>query len=368
MRKSRLIIKGLIFLTLLNQISTAQEFGKIPFRKCWQTERENASIVFTASDNEAKIYSAFSDGSLESIDKRSGEIIWHSDIGGEILRTFYLDKEKLYLLSKKTRLNELEELNLKSVSLNTGITIWQKTLSIKNADDLHLIGDAYKLYLLSAAGEFFVIDEHVGDIDLNENLAVEPSTLPYFLRNNLIFGTRDKRIVSVSTKTGNLESRFQLEDIPVYILGSDENDKLYIGDISGKITAINASDTKVRWQVKTGAGIASLAETKEGLIVTSFDNYVYLFSEKNGNRQWRKRLSGRSIGKPFIKNRIGVFSTLNGNDTVFIELDKGKAVNKILIPEENYFLGNPIGLGDLLLFQTYKGLTAFGTEGECQTK
>jgi outer membrane protein assembly factor BamB len=146
------------------------------------------------------------------------------------------------------------------------------------------------------------------------------------------------------------------------------DNSLYIGDKYGNVSEIMISSGKVRWKAVTGAEIISVTKVKQGLLVSSFDNFIYLLSEKNGKRLWKKRLTGKSIGKPLIKDNVAVFCTLGGSDALFIELDKGKSVNKVLINDENYFINNPSSFNNLIFFPTLKGLIAFSSDKQCSNK
>lgn len=379
MRKSAFIIKGLIFLILFYQTfeTCAQSFGVSPLRKCWQIEKENevAEIVFIASDNDTHFFSVFSDGSIESVDRISGKTDWHTDLGGEILPAYTFDNDKVYLLSKdlplKDEQNQPESskrnLNVIALSKETGITKWQQSLPLPDTEKAYLLNVGGRLLLVTNSGQLFFLNTETGKVELKESLNTNLLSVPFAIKQNIFLGTSDNRIIGISIATGKTEFQYNFEHTPLEIFGVNQKE-LFVGDELGNILAINPERNETRWRVQVGAQIASITKVEKGLLVSSFDNYVYLFSDKNGKTLWRKRLSGRSFGQPIVKDNVAVFSTLNGSDTVFIELNKGKAVNRIIIPEENFFLNNPIAIDNLLLFQTYKGLIAFGTENECKQK
>lgn len=378
MRKSAAIV--IIFFTFFSQNFTvpAQEFGSASLRKCWQTKRENHSGVFVASDNTQHFYVAFSEGILEAVVKNSGQTLWKSDIGGEILPEFIIDPERLYILSKelsptaaypsgKSTESPFTELKIHGLSPNTGITIWRQTLSVPPSERAFLAENTSRLLILTNTGKIFLVNKQNGNVELERNLNVAPVTRPLFLEDNLFFGTTDKRLIEISAQSGNLKKEFKLSQLPSLIFGINEGN-IVIGDVLGGIKSLDLNEGTIHWQILTGAQIASITKVKNGLLVSSFDNFIYLLSERNGKLLWRTRISGRSIGAPLVKNSFAVFSTLNGSDAVFIDLQKGKTVNRIVIAENNYFLGNPVILGNLLLFPTYQGLSAFGSEFDCEKK
>jgi hypothetical protein len=54
------------------------------------------------------------------------------------------------------------------------------------------------------------------------------------------------------------------------------------------------------WKLRNGAEISSVTPTAEGLLISSFDNFIYLISENGGKPLWKKRLSGRITAAPLI--------------------------------------------------------------------
>lgn len=381
MRKSVLIVKGIIFLILFYQVfdARAQGFGRSPLRKCWQIESadEHTSPTFIASDNVNGFYAAFSDGSIEFINKYTGQTNWRSNLGGEILNSFAFDETKIYLISRNLPVknesdrsdNAQTDLNILALGKETGITKWQSSVSLPRTESEHvyLLDDDRQLFLITGSGKIFFLNKETGKITFDKDLNANPISVPDLAGQKIYIGTSDKKITAISTITGEIETEYAFKNLPVEIYIRDETE-FFVGDEMGNIVAVNPKTDEIRWQWQTGARVASMTLIDKGLLVSSFDNYVYLFSEKNGKRLWRKRLSGRSVGQPLIKNEIAVFSTLNGNDAVFIELKKGKAINRIFIPEENYFLSNPVELENLLLFQTYRGLVVYGAENDCKQK
>jgi outer membrane protein assembly factor BamB len=364
------LFTALIFLLLVQAVKT-QEFGRSPLRECWRVENDNLDSHRIASDNVNRIFFSYSGGIIEAVDKTLGKSIWRSEFGGEIISPIMTDQKKVYLVFKNTppetngdSEKKITIYSIRSLSIETGLTTWQKLLPLNEDEKVFFIEAADKLYVLTQGGLIQVLNKQNGEIFQEKKNALEISTIPSLVGDNIYVGTTDKKIVVLSKNGTKIQDEVGVKDIPTAILTPDAHE-LYVGDKSGNIVAINMTDKGIRWKTWTGAEIVSLSKVPNGILVSSFDNFVYLLSAKNGKRIWKKRLSGRSIGQPLIKNDIAVFSTLGGTDTVFIELKKGQSINRISIQNENYFVNNPSGIDDLVILPTNRGLFAYGSEKNC---
>jgi outer membrane protein assembly factor BamB len=375
MRKLTFTIKSLIFLTLCFQIqiSTAQDFGRKPFRECWRLEHENMSNLEIASDNAGGLYLPLSDGSVEAIDETLGKPFWRTEIGGEIVSPLTLDEKKLYLASKSssddTEKNSQEDasenVTVRALSLLTGVTIWRQTIS--GGEKVFQICGHEKLYLLTDSGTFYALDKESGRVLFKRELGVKVDTPPSLNGSSLYFGSARKKIVEISIEDGRVLNEIDIDDTPTTVAGLSSS-VIFLGDSLGNIRALQTQNKRILWTTRVGAGIIDITKIPRGLLVSSFDNYIYLLSEKNGEKIWKKRLAGRSAGKPLIRDEVAVFAILGAANAAFIELRKGKQINQIPIQDENYFINNPVRTNRLTVFQTFKGLYAFGEETVCQNQ
>ncbi len=265
--------------------------------------------------------------------------------------------------------NKVLEITVTALSALTGITLWQKSFSVqKPPTKISLLNDTENLGVLTENGFYYLIGKQNGNLIVEKKLGYNIATIPLRRGEKIYFGTFDKKIVILSAHKGNLVSEAIVKSIPTIIMPSD-NDLVYFGDNIGLIQAIGEKTKKIHWSTVTGAGITDITIVSEGLLVSSNDNYIYLLSAKNGNRIWKRRLAGRSFGKPLIRDRIGVFSSYGSNEAAFLDLRKGKIVNQVFIADGNYFVGSPTAgvEGISVIFPTLKGLYAFGYGGNCQS-
>lgn len=378
MRKSGLIEKSQFFLMLFFLISfvSGQEFGRIPLKECWKIENENINQVEIASDNDSIVYLSNSEGFIEAINTQTGEFFWKSEIGGEILPKIISDSSRVFipsrrLSSEKTGSLNSDKITIHSLSKSTGITNWQRHLSLPEAPshtgEVFMLDNPYKLFLITQSGNFITLSKQNGDILLEKKYVSPITTIPFLQGEKIYFGTRERKIKTYSIPTGHLSDVMSVPEIPKSIL-INKDSNLFVGDTAGNILLLDTRNQTVRWKTWTGAEVANVTKVKQGFLIVSLDNYIYLLSEKNGGRIWKKRLSGRSIGNPLIKENIAVFSTYGGSDAVLIELKRGKQINQLNVEEDNYFTNNPKGFGDLVFFQTRRGLFTYTAGSNCSSK
>ena len=377
MRKSGFIFKGLIFLTIFLQtlLIFSQEFGYLPFRECWKKGFENINNTIVASDNVNEFILLNSEGLIELADIHSGKPYWQGEISSNTYQNFILDNNRVFFISRLSKLQASDEngvnkfsegFTLHSLSRLTGLTNWQKLFPETAGKDTFLNYFNRHITILTNTGMIYFLSKETGEVFFEEDAHYKPVSIPFNFQDKILFGTQDNELIILSTQNGNIVGEWQLKILPNIIYGTDL-DSLFVSDKTGNILSIN-EEGKAKWEVKVGAEVTNILKVGKGLLISSLDNYVYLLSEKSGNRIWSKRLTGRSSGKPLVKDNVASYSILNGNDAIFIDLKKGKTINRITLDNENFFTGNPIDGGDLIIFPTFQGLIAYGNEKECSKK
>jgi outer membrane protein assembly factor BamB len=373
MRKLPSTYQLLLFLALLYQTVFSQDNLPKPLRECWRIEDELLIDQHIASDNANFIYLVFSDSSIKSIEVISGKSVWRSEIGGEIVAPLVLDKKRIYAASKKSvpeimRSNGALEVSITALSAATGVANWQKSfLAAAPLQKIYLLDDVQNLAVLTENGFFYSVGKTNGKMVAEKKLVYQIATAPFKFGGKIYFGTYDKKIVVLSIFDGHLISETNIKTVPTIVVPSDNNDVIYFSDKIGFVFAVREKNKKIQWSALTGASIADIRFISEGLLVSSNDNYIYLLSAKNGNRLWKRRLAGRSVGEPLIRDGTAVFSSFGSNEATFFDLRKGTIVNQVFLAGENYFIGNPTaGAGaDSIIFPTLKGLYAFGSGKNC---
>ncbi len=138
---------------------------------------------------------------------------------------------------------------------------------------------------------------------------------------------------------------------------------MYFGSADGYVYALREADGRLRWRRRTGAGVQAVAFVMNGLLVTSYDNFVYLLSFGQGDRLWKRQLAGRIAAEPLTAPDGVLFTPLSSPIAVVLNLRDGKQLNSIPIGEENSLAASPIAVKNVLLITTRHGLLAFSRPG-----
>jgi outer membrane protein assembly factor BamB len=138
---------------------------------------------------------------------------------------------------------------------------------------------------------------------------------------------------------------------------------VYFGSGDGYIYAVNATNGRLIWRTRTGAGVQAVVRVGDDLVAASLDNFVYRFS-LTGARSWKRRLPGRIASQPFLTPSAALFMPFSSTSGVVLELRDGRQVNLLPVGEEITTSASPIAVGDVVLLTTERGLIAFAQPRE----
>jgi len=146
--------------------------------------------------------------------------------------------------------------------------------------------------------------------DRNEITSVLDSLMPDYSIN--------KKFTEVKMKW-LFNSGYTMTASPVY-----DNEKIYVGDISGTLISLDKFTGKKIWEFKANEAIyGTAAISNKYLVFTSADSSVYCVDTKSGSKLWKVKTNNALVSVPIIDNdRVYVGSS----DGVFrcINLKTGK--------------------------------------------
>jgi FOG: WD40-like repeat len=83
---------------------------------------------------------------------------------------------------------------------------------------------------------------------------------------------------------------------------------VYIGDLSGVVHAVNATDGSRAWTFKTGSEVKSSAVIAgERILIGSYDTYLYALDRRTGKLAWKLKTDGQVHATPAVVNGIIYF-------------------------------------------------------------
>lgn len=341
-----------------------------PFRKCRVFGSANGLSRIVASDNESNLIYTNDINTLISINPETNLENWKSQIVGKLENSAVADETSLYFVSVSESGNASNEIQnkkyfLNSLSLKTGLTIWQekfgeniKMNETRDKDLIFIVKD--DRYLLG-------IQKNDGKIRWTQNFSAKILSAGTDIEGQVNVLTNDT-IYVLSKSSGTLINNIKLSKDSVNISIFKDRHVL-LGYPTGEFVKVSAAGNRneVRWKIKAGGSITDLIEINDEVLVTSMDNFIYLYSFESGKLKWKRRVGGRINISPLIYDNHAIVLNSAENSASVIELREGRVVNQIRIEEDNYFSGQPVISGNLFIFQTFRGIYVFSnSNSDCK--
>jgi outer membrane protein assembly factor BamB len=347
---------------------------KKPFKKCWEYGAKNGQTTVIASDNELQLIIKNNNSSLISLDPSTRLENWKTEIRGQIQPKIISDEDNLFFTTDfdsnsdpddKEKKEKITTLN--SISLKTGITKWQeKTADNKNIE-VKQLPNKELLFVTDDKNALSAIEKEDGTIRWKRNFPNTIISVESISPAEIKILTED-RFFRINAGTGDIldEVKIETNSAKNFIL---KEDHLLLGNSLGEVAKIIPGRNKnnVLWKIKTGGSISALIELENEVIISSLDNFLYLYSLESGKLKWKRRVSGRINQSPIIFGSYALVVNSADSYASVIDLSDGKVVNQIQIEEENYFSGPPLIFKNLLLLQTFRGIYFFSNSDlNCQ--
>lgn len=306
-----------------------------------------------------RIYLPLTSGSLVSLNASDGRLIWKTDLGGELSASPVADESGVYIASQTVgdqNANVHAKGALRSLGREGGITLWMRTLPMPIRGTL--IENEANLYGGSSDGRVYAVKKQTGDIVWSLQHSAPFASHPSIFGSKLYIGSEDGYLFSLDKATGKIYWRYRTHG-PVRGSVVVSNDLVYFGSSDGYIYAVRQDDGRLRWRRRTGAGVETVAEGPDGLLVASFDNFAYSLSYTNGDNLWKRQLAGRVVTEPLIAPDGALFTPLSSPIGVVLDLKSGKQLNSLPIGEDNELTASAVTASNLLFLTTTHGLLAF---------
>jgi outer membrane protein assembly factor BamB len=356
---------------VFSQQSVAQSNQKksvdlsVPLSLCYQKKEEKNPPVNFASDKISSYFSAYQNGKITKVDLLKDEVSWTSELGGEIRSNITYENGRVYLITaiapndtEKENADTKKKTNyiLWSLNADTGLTVWQ--FSFNSEYSVYLQSNKDSIFLLTKDGFVKSISRDGAHKNWENHLPGHIAVTPFIFDNKIYVGIEDNSILLISVGSGEIISKISTPVSSLSFVGAFE-DKLILGDKKGYVNLFDPETNKSFWSVRFGGEISGLTRLQNGILVSSFDNFVYLISAQKGKTIWKKRLSGRASSVPLVVDNLAVFITAADNSAAVIDLRNGKIINQISLFEIGFILSKPVILGNLLVFSTNNGVFAF---------
>ncbi len=364
------ICKNLIAVFALLTILSFTDYSQKPignpscFNRCWFYPTILGGVLNIASDNNYSLYVSLSDGKLLSINSKTGEKSWETELGGDIVSLPLIDRKNVFIATKQSdKLSNnvkkaFRTVMIHSLGKTTGLVEWQ--IKLTASGNVYMYDSENFIIPVFANGDVYSIAKADGRTEWIKSLVSEVSSRPLGKKSEIILGTFDKRITVLSLNSGKPIKKFEIPVTAAIIIEDTTGNNLIVGDKKGILWSLNKKKNTRNWSYRLGAEISSVKPTVKGLLISSFDNFAYLISEESGKLIWKKRLPGRIAAEPQIKDNFLIITSVDESEALVIELSSGKLVNKIILGEdENFFTGEATQSKNLFVYITHRGILGF---------
>jgi outer membrane protein assembly factor BamB len=317
------------------------ESDTVKLTKCSEFQIESP-VADALSADAQKVYIGTADGSVRALNSTISSGLWRTELGGEIVSNIVSPEAGLFVISNPVKSADAvsTESVLRSLSKETGVPNWSVRLPFS---ERFFIGSIQGVVsVVSSDGWVASIDTLAGRIRWQTPSFGKVTARPSFL-NGISFGTVEKKVIIVSAETGEIVFKVSTDFIPTAITYPSP-DTLVVGDERGNVASIGVPGGKNIWKFKSGAAISFVQVSKEGLYITSLDNFIYLISMYNGDVIWKRRLPGRVIEGGVVLDGYVAVLIFGENSAFLIDSKKGKIVDQLEQTDKNFVNQVPVAI------------------------
>lgn len=323
----------------------------------------SATLNLTPATDNARIYLPLAGGSIVSLSANDGTLYWKSEVGGEFSASPAADARALYVASETTATEGATRPatgSLRALGREAGVTLWLRTLPVPIRGALATSDD--KIFAGTSDGGFYSFDKATGNVGWFVQIGSNLNCTPVISKQGVYVGAEDGTLISLEESTGRVRWRYATHGPvrgPVAVI----NETVYFGSGDGYVYAVGEADGHLHWRTRTGAGVQAVKDVSRGLLVASFDNFVYLLSFQRGKRLWKRQLPGRISAQPATAEDGALFTPLSSDAGVVLALRDGKLVNSLPTGEGSNTAASPLIVADTVFLTTDQGLLAFSQPG-----
>jgi len=301
--------------------------------RCNAMVTDAAAVPATLASDRQRIYFGTSNGIMAALDKLSLERVWRTELGGEFVSNVLTVEGGHVAVTNPTGNSGPggDVSRIHSLSSSSGVPVWTAKLPQSERYFLGRINGS--VAAVAQNGAIYLFDALTGALQRQFAERGRVSARPYFYPTGVVFGTVEKRVISLSSQDAEFSAKQLSEYVPTAVI-SLKDGNLAVGDERGTLSIIDRQDARPIWKFKSGGAISSITETDEGLLLTSLDNFVYLVSDYNGDVIWKRRLTGRIVDGGLLMNGLFVAVIYGENSVFLIDRRKGKVAGVVLLAEK----------------------------------
>lgn len=347
---------GIIF--QFSQPAASQDFLDLekPLALCRQLTFENEGTYKLASDNDENIFLFKEDGFARAFNSKTGKEIWRFSFGGTLKSNPTISGQRVFALF--SNVNNAKS-KLKAINKENGIVEWEFEIPIEVSSEL-LIHEG-RIYLASAENQILSLEKNTGNIAWTRKI---PGTFRSLKigSNGTIISLGDNLTI-ISAENGDILQQIPSDATISAVLFTERS--IILGNAKGKITALDLASKKKNWDFTTGGKISSIIETSKGLLISSFDNFIYFFEQGGSGILWKERTLSRNVISPVPFRDFVLITNFGLNMSEIYSLSNGRPLNRIVIEPDNLFLEKPFVSENGIVYPTLRGVYIFKNKENC---
>lgn len=324
----------------------------------WQYDSD-ATVNLTPATDGLRVYLPLANGNLLSLNTTNGQLIWKTEMGGELSASPTADEVGVYIATEIGGTDGKEPRakgTLRALGREGGVTLWMRTFPMPIRGALAM--SETLLFGGAEDGRIYAVRKATGEIAWITQYQASFVSHPATAGQYLYLGSEDGSLLALDQVSGKILWRYRTRG---GVRGSVamNGGAVFFGSADGYVYALSEADGSLLWRTRTGAAVQTVALTQTGLLAASLDNFVYKLSMTNGKRLWKRQLAGRPLSEPLTAPDGVLFTPLSGDEGIILDLRDGRPLNAIPLGDENSNTASPISVGKFVFVTTRRGLLAF---------
>ena len=325
----------------------------VRFNRCWQRSFADRAVEQLAADDVAA-YVSLEHAAIKAVDLDNGVDNWFAELGGSVISNLLVIGNAIYVASGPAAVSEnAGRVFVRSVSKLTGITNW--SVPFASSERVWLLNSGGNVIAVGESGSIASFSSGTGVISWQTTVAGQITAEPALSNGKILIGTAKKLLNVFSAADGRLLSAIPVNATPS-ALSFVFDDEILVGDERGNLWLFG-SESSPAWHHKNGARIASVSRTRRGALVSSFDNFIYMLSQK-GDVVWKRRLQARPNSAPAILDSVALVGTVGNDPAYILDLKNGKILSQVGLPGDTTSIAALSGEGDIV-FLSSSGLSLY---------
>jgi outer membrane protein assembly factor BamB len=309
----------------------------LPLKKCWEFAVENAARSMATAAN-GSVYFADGEGRVRALNAGSGKVLWSTELGGTVTAMTAVSQTGLAVLTAAGASGSGAS-TLRLLNFDSGLVRY--SVDFPPGNDTHLITSGNRVIGVVSTGAIAAFDARTGASVWRADLASKLTAAPSISDETLVVSTQDRKTLVISAGTGKLVAAIPAARI-VTSIAIRENGMIVTGDERGLVTNYRDSAGTVWWKFKSGAKVGTISETDEGILVGSFDNFLYMLSKYTGDVKWKRRLDGRIVSAPAVFNDHLIAASSTEENAQVLEINSGKPVDQLAFGNDIFVMASPL--------------------------